>query len=98
MMTAEYCQRKAAEWVDKAEAASDPKASASMRRASDAWTALAQQITQASFPRPLSPTPLRRPADLVKPRNPRHIDTVEVGDILRERIHLSDGSSEMFRE
>lgn len=91
MITAEYCQRKAAEWVDKAEAASDPKTSASMRRASDAWTALARQVTQANFSRPLFHIPVRRPADLVKPRSPRHINTVEIGDILRERVHLSDG-------
>lgn len=90
MITAEYCQRKAAEWVDRAEAASDPKTSSSMRRTSDAWRTLAQEVTQANFPRPLSRIRVRRPADLVNPRN----DAVEVGDLLRERIHLSEGSSQ----
>ena len=90
MITAEYCQRKAAEWGDRAEAASDPKTSSSMRRTSDAWRTLAQEVTQANFPRPLSRIRVRRPADLVNPRN----DAVEVGDLLRERIHLSEGSSQ----
>ena len=56
----------------------------------NAWRTLAQEVTQANFPRPLSRIRVRRPADLVNPRN----DAVEVGDLLRERIHLSEGSSQ----
>jgi hypothetical protein len=90
MITSEECRRKAAQWLDNAQSASDPKTSASMRRASDAWTALAQQIERATFDRTLTPAPVRRPADMAKPRNIHSIDTVEVGDVLRERLRLSD--------
>ncbi len=90
MIAAEEYRRKAAQWLGEAQSASDPKTSASMRRASDAWTALAEQIEQATLRRPLTPAPVRRPADLAKPRNIYHIDTMEVGDVLRGRLHLSD--------
>lgn len=94
MMTVEDCRRKAAQWLGKAQLASDPKTSASMRRASDAWTALAQQIERAAFRRPQFPAPMRRPADLAKPRTIYHIDSVHVGDLLRERLHLGYELSE----
>lgn len=58
-----------------------------MRRPSDAWTALAQQIEQKA---PLTSARVRQPADIAKPRNICSIDTVEVGDVLRVRLHLSD--------
>jgi hypothetical protein len=90
MMTVEDCRRKAAQWLGKAQLASDPKTSASMRRASEAWTALAQQIERAAFRRPQFPAPMRRPADLAKPRNIYDVDTVQAGDVLRSRLHLSD--------
>ena len=44
MMTAEDCRRRAAESLHTAEAATDPKTSASLRRLSDAWATLAGQI------------------------------------------------------
>ncbi|MGA8864159.1 MAG: hypothetical protein WB444_10155 [Gallionella sp.] len=94
MMTAEDCRRMVARWLGKAEAASDPKTIASIRRASGAWTALAQQIEQTGFPRPQSPAPVRLPADLAKPRNIYHVDSVQVGDVLRERLYRSDETSE----
>ena len=94
MMTVEDCRRKAAQWLGKAQSAADPKTSASMRRASDAWTTLAQQIEHSAFPRPQSPAPVKRPADLAKPRSIYHIDNVHVGEVLRERLHLSDEPSE----
>jgi hypothetical protein len=88
MITVEECRRKAAQWLGEAQSASDPKTSASMRRASDAWTALAKQIELATLSSSAeSPATVRRPADLAKPRN---IYTVEVGDVLRGRLHLSD--------
>ena len=87
MITAEECRRKAAQWLGNARSASDPKTSANMRRASDAWTALAQQIEQKA---PLTSDAVRQPADIAKPRNIYSIDTVEVGDVLRGRLHLSD--------
>ena len=93
MITAEYCQRKAAEWVDRAEAASDPKTSSSMRRTSDAWRTLAQEVTQANFPRPLSRIRVRRPADLVNPRN----DAVEVGIFCASAFISARDRSQTFR-
>ena len=44
MMTAENCRSKGAELLAAAEAATDPKTSASLRRLSDAWATLAGQI------------------------------------------------------
>ncbi len=90
MMTVEDCRRKAAQWLDKAQSASDPTTIASMRRAADAWTRQGAQIEEANLRRPRSRDPMKRPVDLAKtqsayPRNPVH-----VGDILRERLHLSD--------
>ena len=46
MPTAENCRRKAAELLGAAEAATDPKTSASLRRTAELWTALALQIDQ----------------------------------------------------
>ena len=39
---------------------------------------------------PLTSDAVRQPADIAKPRNIYSIDTVEVGDVLRGRLHLSD--------
>jgi len=88
MMTVEDCRRKAAQWLDQAQSASDPKTIASMRRAADAWTRQAEQIEEANFRRPRGP--MKRPADLARPpaAYPRH--PVDVGDDLRGRLHLSD--------
>jgi len=90
MMTLEDSRRKAADWLGKAQSASDTKTSASMRRASDAWTALARQMEQAGISRPLSRIRVLRPADLAKPRNIHHIDSADIGDVLRERLRLSE--------
>ena len=79
MITGEDCRRKAAHWLERAQAASDPKTSSSMRRASDAWTALAQQVERRSLRLPRSFAPAERPPHL---------------DMLRERLHLSDDSSD----
>jgi hypothetical protein len=88
MITADDFRKKAAEWLGKAEAASDPNTSASMRRASDAWAALAQQSERAALPLPRSAGPLKRPADLAKPRD-SHIDSVQIANVLRDRLHLN---------
>jgi hypothetical protein len=92
MITGEDCRRKAAHWLERAQAASDPKTSSSMRRASDAWIALAQQVERLSLRLPRSFAPAERPAHLVKSRT--NIDSFFVGDMLRERLHLSDDSSD----
>jgi hypothetical protein len=90
MLTVEDCRRKAAQWLDKAQSASDPKTIASMRRAADAWTRQAEQIEEANLRRSRPPVPMKRPADLSEPRPPYPRDTLHVGDVLRERLHLSD--------
>jgi len=46
MTTAENCRGKAAEFLGAAEAATNPKTSASLRRLSDAWATLARQIEE----------------------------------------------------
>ena len=94
MMTVEECRIKAAEWLKKTQAESDPKTGASMRRASDAWTTLAQHVEHSAFSRLQSPAPVRRPVDLAKSQNIYHIDSVQVGDVLRDRLHLNDESPE----
>lgn len=46
MLTAEDCRGKAAECLGAAEAATDPKTSASFSRTAELWTALALQIEE----------------------------------------------------
>jgi hypothetical protein len=90
MMTVEDCRRRAAEHLQAAQEASDPNTSQSLRRLSDQWTRLAQQIEQdASRPRH-SPPPVKRPADLTELRKTSNTDSAQVADILRERLQLSD--------
>jgi hypothetical protein len=79
MTTADDFRKKAAEWLGKAEAASVPNTSASMRRVSDAWTALALQSKRAAFPLPRSAAPMKRPADLAKLRD-SHIDSMQIAN------------------
>jgi hypothetical protein len=87
MITVEDCRRKAAEGLDKAQVAADPKTIASMQRASDAWTALARQIEEAALRRPQFRAHLRRPVDLAKSYAS---ENVQIGDVLRGRLRLSD--------
>ena len=94
MMTAEDCHRMAAQWLGKANLASDSNTSASMRRASDAWAALAQRIEQSALTRIQSHVPVRRPADLAKPRSTTPLASVQIADALRELLHLCDPPSE----
>ena len=88
MMTAENCRGKAVELLGAAEAATDPKTSASLRRLSDAWATLARQIEQDASRIRHSPPPVRRRADLAEPRKTGNTDTAQVADILRERLQL----------
>ena len=96
MLTAENCRGKAAEFLGAAEAATDPKASASLRRLSDAWNALALQIEKDPYSRRHSPAAVRRPADLAEPRKTGNTDTVNVADVLRGRLQLSDSDKPRF--
>ena len=90
MLTAENCRSKAAELLGAAEAATHPKTSASLRRTAELWTALALQIEQDPYSRRHPPAAVRRPADLAEPRKTGNTDTVNVADVLRERLQLSD--------
>ena len=92
MLTVEDCRRKAGEWLRAAKEATDPNTSASSRRLSDKWTALALQIEQEPYSRRQPPGAVRRPADLAEPRKTGNTDTVHVADVLRERMQLSDFS------
>src|SRR5580704_5541722 len=83
MITVEDCRRKATEGLDKAQATSDPKTIATLRRASNAWAALAQRIEEADL-RQHSHDLVRRPADLAKPPDNQSVDSVQIGDVLRE--------------
>ncbi len=88
MLTAENCRGKAAELLSAAEAATDPKTSASLRRLSDAWVELAGLIDKDPH------TVRQRNADLkqshqAEPRK-ANTDTAQVADILRERLQLID--------
>jgi hypothetical protein len=89
MITVEDCRRKATEGLGKAQVASDPKTIATLRRASNAWTALARHMEETTL-RQYSLVPVRRPADLAKPPNSYSVDNVQIGDVLRERLSLSD--------
>jgi hypothetical protein len=91
MITVEDCRRKAAEGLDKAQTAADPKTIASMQRASDAWAALARQIEEAALRRPQFRTPPRRPVDLAKNYAS---DSVQIADVLRGRLHLADDAED----
>jgi len=88
MLTVEDCRRKAGEWLRAAEATTNPKTSASLRRLSDAWATLAGQIEKDPH------TVRQRNAALKQPHQtePRkaNTNTAEVADILRERLQLSD--------
>jgi hypothetical protein len=89
MITVEDCRRKATEGLGKALTASDPKTIATLQRSSDAWTALARHIEGTTL-RQHSRVPVRRPADLAKPPDSHSIDSAQIGDVLRERLCLSD--------
>ena len=87
-MTAEDCRRKAAEHLQASQEASDQNTSQSLSRLSDAWATLALQIEKDAH------TVRQRNVDLTQSHQtePRkvHTDTVDVANILRERLQLSD--------
>jgi hypothetical protein len=88
MMTAENCRSKAADFLGAAEAATDPRTSASMRRTAELWTALALQIEKDPH------TVRQRNADLTQSHQTESrkgtTDTAQAADILRDRLQLSD--------
>ena len=94
MLTAEHCRSKVAEFLGAAEAATDPKTSASMRRTAELWTALALQIEKDPH------TVRQRNADLTQSHQTESrkdtTDAARVADILRERLQLRDSDEPGF--
>jgi hypothetical protein len=86
MMTAEDCRRKAAEHLQASQEASDQRTSQSLRRLSDAWATLAGQIEKD--PHTVRQWKLKQ-SQQTEPRKV-HTDTVDVANILRERLQLGD--------
>jgi hypothetical protein len=89
-MTAEDCRRKAAEHLQASQEASDQITSQSLRRLSDAWATLAGQIEKDPHTVRQRNTALNQ-SQQTEPRNV-HTDTVDVANILRERLQLSENS------
>jgi len=86
MMTAEDYRRKAAEHLQASQEASDQITSQSLRRLSDAWATLAGQIEKD--PHTVRQWKLKQ-SQQTEPRKV-HTDTVDVANILRERLQLGD--------
>jgi hypothetical protein len=91
MITVEDCRRRTAQWRTGSQSASDPKTSASMRRLSDAWTTLGEQIEHATARQIQLTAPMRRPSDLA---SRDYSDTVQAGDVLRGLLRLSDEAAD----
>jgi hypothetical protein len=88
MTTAEDCRRKAAEHLQASQEASDPNTGQSLRRLSDAWATLALQIEKDVHTERQQNAALRQ-SQQTEPRK-ASTDTVNVADVLRERLQLSD--------
>jgi hypothetical protein len=88
VMTAEDCRRRAVESLHAAEAAADPRTSASLRRLSDAWATLAGHIEKDHHTL-RERNAARKQSHQTEPRE-ANTDTAQVADILRERLQLSD--------
>ena len=87
MMTAEDCRRKAAEHLQASQEASDQNTSQSLSRLSDAWATLAGQMEKDPHTVRQRNTALKQ-SQQTEPRKV-HTDTVDVANILRERLQLS---------
>jgi len=88
MMTAEDCRRKAAEHLQASQEASDQNTSQSLSRLSDAWATLAGQMEKDPHTVRQRNTALKQ-SQQTEPRKV-HTDTVDVANILRERLQLGD--------
>ena len=87
-MTAEDCRRKAAEHLQASQEASDQNTSQSLSRLSDAWATLAGQMEKDPHTVRQRNTALKQ-SQQTEPRKV-HTDTVDVANILRERLQLGD--------
>lgn len=94
MTTAEDCHKKAGQWLSAAKAASNAETSASMRRVSELWAKLALQIKHTNSAENRFNSSAARPVDLVGRGTFRRVETVEVADVLRQRLNLSNDADD----
>lgn len=91
MLTVEDCRKKAAQWLKAAQSASDPKTRLGLCRVAETWTRLAAQIAEHPLTLLPSPSSARRPADLLNRGELNGKSSLHVGDVLRERLNLTNG-------
>jgi hypothetical protein len=90
MLTAEDCRRKAEEWRSGASAVFDSNTGARMHHVANLWTVLAEQIERT--PSSKQPAPqTKRPMDAV---NGHRAASIQIGDVLRERLRIGNDSSD----
>ncbi len=88
MMNAEDCRRKASECLRAAQLATDPDVRLAWHDLSDEWLTLAVQIVPHDSLQPKQSAPTtRRPVELAEPRR---IAAEKMGDLLRERLTLTN--------
>src|SRR3984885_15247778 len=94
MLTVEVCRRKAAEWLERVQSATDPQTRSGFERVVDGWTKLAEHVEQ----HPLTLRPLGslapQSSDPAGRQAIRSESGVEVADALRERLHLTGFDSD----
>jgi hypothetical protein len=96
VFTASDCRKKAAECIRSAEAATDRKTREDLCRTAQAWATLAEQVERdSSRPPSPSPTPIKRPADMLR-RTTRPTEVIDAADVLRQRLRLTDHEDELF--
>jgi len=89
MLTAQECRERAAQSLREAETVADPNARTTLQWFAKEWTSLAEHVERHASFRPLSPPPMKRPADLqARPY------LVDAADILRQRLRLAQTEDE----
>jgi hypothetical protein len=90
MLTAEACRKKAAEWLQRAQSATNPQTRSGLARVANEWAKLAEHAERHTPTlRPLG-TSAGQSADVVGHQAIRPEAGAEVGELLRERLHLTD--------
>jgi len=91
MLTVEECRKRATEWLERVQSATDPQTRSGYERVADGWTKLAEHVEQ----HPLRSRPLGSLAPQSSdPQAIRSESGAKVADVLRERLHLSDFDSD----
>ena len=87
-MNAEDCRRKASDCLRAAQLATDPDVRLAWHDLSDEWLTLAVQIVPRDSLEPKqSARTIRRPVELAEPRT---IAAEKIGNLLRERLTLTN--------